>query len=71
MTDANDAIDTHLRAAFDEGTDGRHLTAWAVVGLYEDPADSETSFIAVAGSSNVATNIGLLRLGEAFLLEGD
>lgn len=70
MTDANDAIDSHLRTTFDDGTDGRHLTAWAVVGLYEN-LDDETSFIAVAGSSNVATHVGLLHMGQTYLVEGD
>lgn len=68
IDDATPHIDTVLRDGGEDGPEDRHLIAWVTVGLYESLDSDEPSWIGVTGNGNVATHIGLLKLGEDMLV---
>lgn len=64
------AIGDFLREENPEETEDAMLTAWAIVGYFEPLGESEhLGFVSVNGSSSPVTSIGLLRMGERYLID--
>lgn len=68
--DLHETIADFLREENPEETADAMLTSWAVVGYFEPLGESEhVGFIAVTGSASPVTSVGLLRMGERYLID--
>ena len=64
------AIADFLSEENPEETEDAMLTAWAIVGYFEPLGESEhIGFVSVNGSSSPVTSVGLLRMGERYLID--
>lgn len=69
--DMHEAVNNYLATENPEETADSLLTAWAVVGWYEslDQDSDSAGYFAVSGSGSPVTSVGLLRMGERYLLD--